>query len=248
MLFLLLINKMNRNLYFYTMKNSPSIPSTAFTFLKLLKKNNDRDWFAKNKERFVAEQEAVISFLDALLPEVNKHDVIENENGKKSLYRIYRDVRFSKDKVPFKTHFGGSLRRATKARRGSYYFHLEPGNSFAGGGFWEPSPEDLKRIREEFSADPDRIRKLLKAKTFKSYFGELYGEQLKTTPKGFQPDDPAIDLLRYKQFAVIRHFTDKEVMAVSFLKELNATFKAMRPFLDYMSEVLTTDINGESLL
>ncbi|NBQ47523.1 MAG: DUF2461 domain-containing protein [Sphingobacteriia bacterium] len=175
-------------------------------------------------------------------------DVIENENGKKSLYRIYRDVRFSKDKVPFKTHFGGSLRRATKARRGSYYFHLEPGNSFAGGGFWEPSPEDLKRIREEFSADPDRIRKLLKAKTFKSYFGELYGEQLKTTPKGFQPDDPAIDLLRYKQFAVIRHFTDKEVMAVSFLKELNATFKAMRPFLDYMSEVLTTDINGESLL
>ena len=230
------------------MKNSPVIPASAFAFLKLLKKNNDRDWFAKNKERFTKEQEAIISFLDCLLPEMNKHDVIENENGKKSLYRIYRDVRFSKDKAPFKTHFGGSLRRATKARRGSYYFHIEPGNCFAGGGFWEPSPEDLKRIRDEFSADPDAVRKILKAKTFKSYFGELYGEQLKTTPKGFQPDDPAIDLLRYKQFAVIRKFSDAEVLSPSFLKELNATFKAMRPFLDYMSDVLTTDINGESLL
>lgn len=230
------------------MNKTTSISPSTFAFLKLLKKNNDRDWFGKNKERFLAEQDRVIEFLDLLLPEVNKHDVIENESGKKSLYRIYRDVRFSKDKVPFKTHFGGSLRRATKARRGSYYFHLEPGNCFAGGGFWEPSPADLKRIREELSADPAPMRKLIKAKTFQTYFGELYGEQLKTTPKGFQPDDPAIDLLRFKQFALIRHFSDEEASSPTFLKELNATFKAMRPFLDYMSDVLTTDINGESVL
>jgi uncharacterized protein (TIGR02453 family) len=230
------------------MKNVAIIPASVFTFLKALKKNNNREWFAKNKDRFLAEQEALIAFVDAVLPEMNKHDVLENESGKKSLFRIYRDVRFSKDKAPFKTHFAGSFRRATKARRGSYYFHIEPGNCFAGGGFWEPSPEDLKRIRDEFSADPEPMRKILKAKTFKSYFGELYGEQLKTTPKGFQPDDPAIDLLRYKQFAVIRNFKDEEVLSPGFVKELNATFKAMRPFLDYMSDVLTTDVNGESIL
>ncbi len=231
-----------------TAKKTVSIQSSQFEFLKQLKKNNDRDWFNKHKERYLAEQANVIAFADDLLNEMNKHDVIENESGKKMLFRIYRDVRFSKDKAPFKTCFSGNLKRATKARRGSYYFHIEPGNSFAGGGFWEPNPDDLKRIREEISADPKPMRKILANKAVKTYFGDLYGEQLKTTPKGFSPDDPALDLLRFKQFTFIRHFTDKEVLAPAFLKELNATFKAMRPFLDYMSEVLTTDSNGRSLL
>lgn len=230
------------------MKNQVLIAPTAFEFLKQLKKNNDRDWFNKHKDRYLKEQEGIIIFADALLHEMNKHDVIENPSGKKMLFRIYRDVRFSKDKQPFKTCFSGNLKRATKARRGSYYFHLEPGNSFAGGGFWEPNPDDLKRIREELSADPAPMRKILKSKGVKDYFGDLHGEQLKTTPKGYDANDPAIDLLRYKQFTFIRHFTDKEVMAPSFLKELNETFKKMRPFLDYMSDVLTTDINGESIL
>lgn len=229
-------------------KKTVNIQSSQFEFLKQLKKNNNRDWFNKHKERYLTEQANVILFADALVHEMNKHDVIENENGKSTLFRIYRDVRFSKDKSPFKTCFSGNVKRATKARRGSYYFHIEPGNCFAGGGFWEPNPDDLKRIREEISADPTPMRKILASKTVKNYFGEIYGEQLKTTPKGFSPDDPALDLLRYKQFTFIRHFSDREVMAPSFLKELNATFKAMRPFLDYMSEVLTTDSNGRSLL
>ncbi len=175
---------------------------------------------------------------------MNKPDVIETVSGKKSLHRIYRDVRFSKNKTPYNTHWGGSFTRATKLRRGSYYFHLEPGNSFISGGFWGPEPDDLKRIRDEFAFDAKPFRKILKSKTFIKNFGTLQGEQIKTTPKGFNPDDPAIDLLRYKQFRLVKQFTDKEVLSPNFLRSANESFKAMRPFLDHMSEVLTTDVNG----
>ncbi|MGZ3901746.1 MAG: DUF2461 domain-containing protein, partial [Bacteroidia bacterium] len=132
----------------------------------------------------------------------------------------------------------------TKARRGTYYFHIEPGNTFVAGGFWGPNPEDLKRIRDEFSYDPGPFRKILKSKTFTKTFGKLQGERIKTTPKGFDANDAAIDLLRFKQFQLIKKFTDKEALDKNFMKEVNTAFKNMRPFLDYMSDVLTTDVNG----
>lgn len=223
------------------------IEPSNIEFLKLIKKNNNRDWFAKNKDRYLKELANIEKFAEALFTDMNKHDVIES-GGKKILHRIYRDIRFSNDKTPYKSHWSGSFVRATKARRGSYYFHLEPGNSFAAGGFWGPNPEDLKRIRDEFSYDAGPFRKILKNKTFVQTFGKLQGEQIKTTPKGFDPAHPDIDLLRYKQFELIKKFTDKEVLSPDFLKNLNDTFKKMRPFLDYMTEVLTTDVNGVSVI
>ncbi|MDP1802731.1 MAG: DUF2461 domain-containing protein [Bacteroidota bacterium] len=225
-----------------------TIKPSNFEFLKLIKKNNDRDWFNAHKERYLTELKNIELFADALLIEMNKHDAIETVSGKKSLHRIYRDVRFSKDKTPYNSHWGGGFKRATKARRGSYYFHLEPGNSFVAGGFWGPEPADLKRIRDEFAYDAKSFRAILKDKNFVNTFGALKGEQIKTTPKGFDADDKAIDLLRYKQFLLIKKFTDKEVLSNDFVKTLSVTFKQMRPFLDYMSEVLTTDVNGISML
>lgn len=221
---------------------------SSLEFLKLVKKNNNRDWFNANKERYLEELNIVEKFTDSLLSEMNKHDVIENPSGKKSLHRIYRDVRFSKDKTPYNTHWGGGFSRSTKARRGSYYFHITPGGSFVAGGFWGPNPDDLKRVRDEFSYDPEVFRKIISAKNFKKTFGKLSGDQIKTTPKGFDAEDPAIDLLRYKQFLLIKHFSDKEVLSAGFVKQVNDTFKHMRPFLDYMSEVLTTDVNGISTI
>ncbi len=222
------------------------IPASTFEFLKLIKKNNNRDWFAIHKEEFTKEQQYIETFADALLKEMNQHDLIETPTGKKALHRIYRDTRFSKDKIPYKTNWSGSFRRATKQRRGGYYFHLEPGNSFIAGGFWGPSSEDLKLIRDDIAFDAAPLRKILKSKNFVSTFGELLGEQLKTTPKGFDANNEGIDLLRYKQFLVKRNFSDKEVMSESFIKEANQTFKNMRPFFDYMSEVLSSDVNGSS--
>lgn len=226
----------------------PKILPSTFEFLKQLKKNNNRDWFAENKARYTSELQAMTAFADALLLEMNKHDTIENESGKKVLFRIYRDTRFSKDKVPYKSHWAGNLRRATKKLRGSYYFHIEAGNSFVGGGFWGPEPHDLKRIRDEFDYDASGMHKILKSKSFKDTFGTLKGEQVQRAPKGFDPKHPEINLLRYKQFLLIRKFSDKEVTNANFLKEVNDTFKKMRPFLNYMSEVLTTDTNGISTI
>ena len=142
-------------------------------FLKLIKKNNNRDWFNLHKERYLSEHSEIIKFADALLFEMNKHDVIETLSGKKSLHRIYRDTRFSKEKIPYKTNWSGSFKRAGKQRRGGYYFHIEPGNSFVAGGFWGPEPADLKRIRDEFAYDAAPFRKLLKSKSFTSHLKTL---------------------------------------------------------------------------
>ena len=223
------------------------IPISAFSFLKSLKKNNNRDWFTKHKDAFLIEQNYIEQFADALLYELNKHDVIETPSGKKASYRIYRDVRFSKDKTPYSTYFSGSFKRATKYRRGGLYFHLEPGNSWLAGGFWNPNADDIKLIRIDIAFDDKPLRKIINSKTFVSTFGKLQGEQLKTSPKGFDNNHEAIDLLRYKQFLLVKKFTDVEVLSTDFVKQANQTFKNMRPFLNYMSEVLVTDINGEEV-
>jgi uncharacterized protein (TIGR02453 family) len=223
------------------------LPPSCLSFLKTLGKNNNREWFNKNKEKYLAEKLHLEAFADDLLHQLSQHDLIETASGKKSLFRIYRDTRFSKQKTPFKTHWSGFFRRATKYRRGGYYFHIEPGNSFIAGGFWSPSPEDLKRIRDDIAFDAKPLRKILKSKAFVSTFGTLKGEQLKTTPKGFDADNEGIDLLRYKQYLLIRPFTDKDVLSASFSKEASITFKNMRPFFNYMSEVLTSDADGNNL-
>ncbi|HMI61477.1 MAG TPA: DUF2461 domain-containing protein [Puia sp.] len=222
----------------------PMIYKSGFDFLNRLKKNNNREWFNAHKAEFQEEQQLIAIFAGALLDNLNTHDLIETLSGKMSIHRIYKDTRFSNDKTPYKTKWSGSFRRATKYRRGGYHFNIEPGNSFIGGGFWQPVTEDLKRIRDDIAFDATPLKKLLNSKSFVSMFETLQGEQLKTAPKGFDADHEAIGLLRYKQFLLIRPFSDKEVLSSSFLKEASLSFKAMRPFFDYMSEVLVTDSNG----
>ncbi len=217
------------------------------SFLIDLKENNNRDWFTKNKSTYIKEREKVISFANELLKNMNTHDHIENESGKKCMFRIYRDVRFSKNKLPYKTHWGLNFKRATKLLRGGYYLHIEPNNSFIGGGFWNPEPKDLKRIRMQLSMFGDEFKAILNHKTFLKTFGKMQGNQLKNGPKGFDKDNPFIDLLKYKQYLISRPFTDKEILSDDFAKTASNTFKKMRPFLDFMSEALTTDINGEPL-
>ena len=221
-----------------------AIPASCFDFLKKLKQNNNREWFNAHKERFLKEQDLIAAFADRVLNNLNKHDQIETPSGRAGLYRIYRDTRFSADKTPYKTNWSCSFKRATKQRRGSYYFQLEPEGSFVGGGFWGPVPQDLKRIREDIAYDASPLRKILNNASFKAMFGQLGGAQVKTAPKGFDAAHDAIDLLRYKQFLLIRKFSNEEVLRSDFSNEVAKTFKTMRPFLDYMSEVLTTDANG----
>lgn len=213
---------------------------SQFQFLAELKDNNNRDWFSANKARYQKEYQHFKSFSEAVSERMNAIDHIEALN----LFRIYRDVRFSKDKSPYKTCFSFSMSRATKWLRGGYYLHVEPGESFIGGGFWNPEPGDLKRIRKEIAADSQTLRQILADPVFVETFGALQGEQLKSAPQGYSKDHPAIDLIRLKQFLVSKKFTDEEVLSASFSEIAIQTFQRMRPFFDYMSEVLTTDENG----
>ena len=225
-----------------------TLTKANFNFLNNLKQNNDRDWFNANKDEYLIQHQNTIDFADAVLAEMTKHDKIETVSGKKSLYRIYRDVRFSKDKSPYKNNWSGGLKRATSALRGGYYFHIQPGNTMVGGGFWGPSKDDLQRIREDIAYDANPLRKIITSKSFTDTFGTLDGEQLKTSPKGFDKEHPDVDLLRYKQFIISKKFTDKEALSPDFYLKVCDTFKKMRPFFNYMSESVTTDANGEPIV
>lgn len=216
----------------------------VFNFIEVLGQNNNREWFALHKKEYEQVHGIMINFAESLLIEMRKHDDIETVSGKKSLYRIYRDVRFSKEKKPYKTSWSGSFKRASSTLRGGYYYHLEPGNTFLIGGFFGPNPADLKHIRNHIDQDDTLLRGVLEEKSTKSYFASLLGEQVKTAPKGFPKDHPAIDLLRYKQFMLKHEFSDKEVAGRDFHKKISDGFQQLRPFFDVMSEILTTDLNG----
>lgn len=220
------------------------ISSENLAFLSALSENNEKDWFQAHKSDFEKYQEETKLFHQRLLQLMEQHDQIAS--GK--VFRIYRDVRFSKDKTPYKNHWSGSFRRATHYLRGGYYYQIAPGNSYASGGFFGPNPQDLQHIRKQISHDPDSLFDVINSQPFKSHFGQLVGESVKTTPKGFSADDPAIEVLKLKQFIVRHHFKDEEVLSPDFTHQLNESFKAMRSYFDVMSMYLTTDLNGASLL
>ena len=222
-----------------------SIDKTSLQYLKDLKKNNNRDWFAEHKLAFTKAQDTAKEMYSSIRESLELHDEID----KFKLFRIYRDVRFSKDKTPYKPHFAGSFSRSGKHLRGGYYLRIRPGESFLAGGFWEPNKEDLLRIRKEIEMDDEEFRAILKDKDYVKYFGGTFeGAELKTAPRGFDKTHPAMDLIKKKAFIATRTFTDEEVLAKDFLTEVDKSFKALRPFFDLMSDVLTTNLNGESLL
>ena len=229
------------------MKPPVIIQKSTIDFLKRLSAHNNRDWFNLHKEAYLQAQENVEQFADQLIILMNRHDRIETPSGRKSLYRIYNDVRFSKDKSPYNPRFAGYLRRFKPLLRGGYYWWIKPGASRVSCGFAYPNPEDLRRIRLDIRDHVDDWYSMLGSKGIRTNFGKMQGEKVKTTPKGFEKDDPAIDMLRYKQFWFSHSFSDQEVLAPNFLQEVNKTFKSVRPFFDYLSEVLATDLNGEPI-
>ena len=220
---------------------NPSI----FKFLITLKENNTREWFAENKDYYLTEEVKIKEFFTAIN---EKLSAIDNIAGMKA-YRIYRDIRFSKDKTPYKIYRSCSYRRATEALRGGYHLEITPGGSFLAAGFWQPNKKDLFRIRKEFELDSSYIEKILSDKKFTKIFGGFYTRNsLKVAPSGFDKNHPNIELIRKKDFIVLCKFTDKEVLSKDFHSTVINSFKTVRPFFDYMSDVLTTNLNGESIL
>ena len=221
------------------------IDKTNLEFLAKLEKHNNREWFNEHKPEFKIHQNQVKMCFEDLYKSLNSHDV----NDRFKMFRIYSDVRFSKNKLPYKTHFAASYHRKKPELRGGYYIQIKPNNqSFIATGFWNPEKEDLFRIRKEFEQDDEEFRDIINSNSLQSVWGNLQGDELKTAPRDFDKNHHAIDLIRRKQFIFTKSFSDEEVLKPDFFKRANEAFRAIRPFFDYMSDVLTTDLNGQSLI
>ncbi len=220
------------------------ISEDTLLFLSELQENNNRIWFEENKPRYKLIHQEIKAFLANLVEEMSKNDQIE----KSKVFRIYRDVRFSKDKTPYKGHIGLSMNRQKPALRGGYFLRIMPGNqSMLACGFWNPNPTDLRLIRDNIALDVERFEKAIHSKSVSSTYGSMVGDAVKTAPKGFDKNHHAIEWLRYKQFIFTKSFSDIEVSNPKFLQSVVGAYGDIRPFFDYMSDILTHNLNGEPL-
>jgi uncharacterized protein (TIGR02453 family) len=222
-----------------------SVSPASLTFLQKLRENNNKDWMQEHKKEYQASEASLKELYAEILKGVSVLDEIEKQKN----FRINRDVRFSKNKTPYNSHRSVSWSRLGAHRRGSYYLRIEPGMCAIGGGFFGPEPKDLLRIRKEFEMDSDEIRAILAQKDFKKFYKNFNQAYLvKTAPKSFSKEDPNIDLIRLKSFFVVHEFTDTEVKSENFATKVVEGFELLRPYFDYMSDLLTTDLNGASVL
>ena len=225
-------------------ENNMQIENKTFAFLEALKNHNDRIWFKENKPTYDDCLDNAKSVFTEIFKNLERHDQLEGQK----IYRIYRDIRFSKDKTPYNPRFATDFRRLGNQRSCDYFLQVEPNNSFLIGGLWLPEKDRLLRIRKEIEIDDSEFRALLTDKNYRHYFGDKFeGEELKTSPKGFDKNHPAIDLLRKKSFLAIRKFTNEEVLSENFIDEVDQTFIALRPMFDLFSDILSTNLNGESI-
>lgn len=210
----------------------------SLDFLKKIKKNNNKEWFDKNKENYLAAREEFHQQLRKILPEMTAFDkTLAALDPSKLTFRIYRDVRFSKDKTPYKTNFAASINGEGKnSGKGGYYFHLEPGNSYLAGGIYMPEADKLNAIRQEIDYNFDEFKKILSQKDFKKYFGELSDEdRLVNPPKGYDKENPALEILKHKHFIVVHNVKDEQLLKNNFHKEAAKVFKAMKPLLTFLN-------------
>jgi len=209
-------------------------------FLTILRENNNRDWFNENKHLFLGIRDQFLEMVAAILKGLEEIDSsIRGQESKDTIYRIYRDVRFSKNKLPYKSHFGAFFapggRRSTKA---GYYIRIEPGNCIVGGGLHCPKGEELKEVRFEIYNHADEFEDIINAKAFKKVFGTLRGDKLKRPPKGFPKEFPQIEWLKHKDFITVNQFPDEIVMSDSFVPYVLDVFRKMKPLNDFINRAI----------
>ena len=212
------------------------ISSKVFDFLKLIEKNNNREWFNDNKNLFLEAQSDFQDFTEELISEMGKFDeTILKLDAKKSLLRIYRDTRFSKDKTPYKNYFGASIGMGKINTKAGFYLHVQPGKSFLGSGIYLPDSPVLKEIRKEISLFKDDFLKAIDDKDFKKYYEELDQEhKLKNVPQGFEKEDPMGEYLKLKSFIGVHNMTNKDLMEKNTVKNISKIFEAAKPLNDFL--------------
>ena len=217
---------------------------TTIKFLKDLKKNNNKPWFDKNRKVYETAKADFARFIKAVIDLQSKNDTsITNLPAKDCLFRINRDIRFSKDKSPYKSNFGASINKGGRKAMNSagYYFHLEPGQCFAGGGLYIPMPDELKKVRQEIDYNYTDFKKIIGAKKFKSVYGDLDRSAeflLSRVPKGYEPDNPAAEYLKLKSYIAMAKFSDADLASKNLVKKTVETFKALQPLIEFINESL----------
>jgi uncharacterized protein (TIGR02453 family) len=213
----------------------------VINFLQLLESNNNREWFTENKNLYEEARHHFETVLSSIIVGISVFDgSVGLPSAKESMFRIYRDVRFSKNKLPYKTNMGGFVSPGVrKAIKSGYYVHIEPGKSFLGGGIYMPDPEVLKKIRQEIYFNAGEFVKIITQRDFRKVFGELSREDmLKRPPKDFPADFPDIALLLYKSYVVGHSLTDAEVVAGDFTVKAIEIFKTMKPLHDFLNRAI----------
>jgi uncharacterized protein (TIGR02453 family) len=213
-------------------------------FLQELSENNNREWFQKNKKRYDESRQKVLFITDVLINEIRKFDSdVPLLEPKDCLFRIFRDVRFSNDKSPYKTNFGSFIAKGgRKSIYAGYYFHIEPDGSFVGGGVYMPEADPLKAIREAIAENGDEFSSLINNPGFKKIFPEMMDDKLKTAPKGYSPDNEFIDLLRYKSFAFSSRISREEILSENYIEQLVHSFKVLHPINRFLNDALENNL------
>lgn len=214
---------------------------TTFSFLKSLKKNNEREWFNAHRDAYEAAKDNVLAYIQEIIGAFSVFDPsLRGLEARQCVFRIFRDTRFSKNKTPYKTNMGASINAGGKKAIGpGYYIHLEPGGCFIAGGIWMPPAEELRKIRQEIDYNGKDLKKILAKPSFKKTFGELSREHaLKTAPKGYPKDHPDIELLKLNSFIVWKNVPDKEVLGPKSVRTLAGYGKEMKPLLDFLKTAL----------
>lgn len=218
-----------------------AIHPKTLSFLASLKKNNNKPWFEKNRELYEMIRSEMIAFTEELIRAMNRFDsTIGFPDPKSCLFRINRDVRFSKDKSPYKTSMGIAISKGGKNfEAAGYYVHLEPGKCFVGGGIWMPEPDQLKKVRQEIDYNFNDFKKIVEAPAFRKKFGALHTDmKLSRPPKGYDENNPAIEYMKLKSFTIGADVPDAQVLHSGFIKNAAGVFKEMNPFIQFLNEAV----------
>lgn len=220
------------------------LQSSTLKFLKDLKKNNNKPWFDAHRKEYDTAKEGFLNFVQAVIDKHSKRDkTISGLKAKDCVFRINRDVRFSKDKSPYKTNMGAYINRGgKKSLFGGYYFHCEPGGSFTGGGLWMPMPPELSKVRQEIDYNLNDFKKILNAKKFRSVYKDLSrGEEyvLTRVPKGYEPTNPAAEYLKMKSFVALTNLKDSDLTSKDLVNKTVEAFEALQPLIEFLNEPLS---------
>lgn len=212
------------------------------TFLIDLHSNNNKEWMDANRPAYNQAKTSFSTLIETLLLSLQQTEPeLAGLTAKDCVFRINRDIRFSKDKSPYKNNFGASIAEGgKKSLNAGYYIHIQPGNeSFVGGGLYMPPGEHLKKVRQEIDYNPSTLQEIVYDENFKAYFGKIQGEKLVRAPQGYTPDHPNIEFLKLKSYIVLHKLSDEAIQSPKLVENLSAKCKAMKPFLDFLNVAIS---------